>query len=49
MYVVVYVRMCKDMYECTHVCKVVGKVCMYVCRCVGMFVCKYVSMHELIC
>ncbi|MFS7983187.1 hypothetical protein Hanom_Chr11g00971591 [Helianthus anomalus] len=29
-YVVVYVCMCKDMYECMHVCKVVRKVCMYV-------------------
>ncbi|MFS8028418.1 hypothetical protein Hanom_Chr16g01510361 [Helianthus anomalus] len=39
MYVIEYVCMCKDMYECMHVCKVVGKICMYV----DVNVCSYVS------
>ena len=41
MYVIVYVCMCKDMYECMHVCKVGGKICMYV----DVNVCLYVSMY----
>ncbi|KAJ0445224.1 hypothetical protein HanIR_Chr16g0840551 [Helianthus annuus] len=35
-YVVVYESMYKGMYEC-----------MYVCRCIGMWVCRYIYVHDL--
>ena len=41
MYVVVYVCMCKDIYEGMHVSKVVGKACVYV----DVYVCLYVSTY----